>query len=427
MHIWLVKIGETLPIDSCPRLYRMGMLAQALAASGHEITWWASTWDHAQSRYRFAQDTTVEVMARYHLRLLHSTVTYQRAVSRNRAWQNWQQARAFARSANRLPPPHLIVSAMPTPDLADQAVRFARAHRIPSVVDARDMWPDVISEVLSPAKRLVAWPYLAYMRRVLRHACHGATGLTSITEPFLDWIARYAGRPRTSLDRAFPLAYSEPPPPSEAELMAAREFWWQKFRMRKGDGSSVVLFLGKLNRTILAVFGDVLVAAEKLARERPDVRFVFGGDGDCANELRRRASARANIVFAGQLGIHEMAAVKEMAAVALLPVQRRADYQMSLSNKVYDYLAAGLPIVSYLRGCVGDLLDQKACGVCYDDAEGLSAALKQLHDQPEFRQKLGAASRRVFEEQFDASRVYPQFVAYLEALAAASRSPDGLF
>ena len=52
MKIWLTEIGEPLPIDAGARLMRCGLLAQTLASRDHDVTWWASTFDHARKLYR---------------------------------------------------------------------------------------------------------------------------------------------------------------------------------------------------------------------------------------------------------------------------------------------------------------------------------------------------------------------------------------
>jgi hypothetical protein len=50
--VWLLKIGEYLPIDGGEeRLMRMGLIADALRARNCVVTWWATTYDHLRKRY----------------------------------------------------------------------------------------------------------------------------------------------------------------------------------------------------------------------------------------------------------------------------------------------------------------------------------------------------------------------------------------
>jgi len=38
MNIWIVFIGETLPMDAVTRIWRYGILAETLAAREHSVT-----------------------------------------------------------------------------------------------------------------------------------------------------------------------------------------------------------------------------------------------------------------------------------------------------------------------------------------------------------------------------------------------------
>jgi glycosyltransferase involved in cell wall biosynthesis len=89
-----------------------------------------------------------------------------------------------------------------------------------------------------------------------------------------------------------------------------------------------------------------------------------------------------------------------------------------LPNKVIEYLAASLPVVSSLKGETLSLLADEDCGLSYiaGDGIGLRAALLLL-GEPEYRERLSRRARAVFERDFQAEYVYSQFASYLEALA----------
>lgn len=47
MKLWFTEIGEPLPNEKDVRLHRYGMLTKALAALGHDVVWWTSSFSHA--------------------------------------------------------------------------------------------------------------------------------------------------------------------------------------------------------------------------------------------------------------------------------------------------------------------------------------------------------------------------------------------
>lgn len=419
MRVWLVKFEETLPTDPNPRLYRMGMLAEALQASGNEVVWWASTYDHQTGRLRSYRDTVYDQGSGYQIRLLHTVSGYSRAVSGARVLNNLCQAWRLRAAADAAPPPDIIVCAMPTPELAWVSAGLGERFGVPVVIDARDMWPDIFAELLSPAMRLAAWPYIKLMRVLLGSAARRAAAFTAITEPFLDWIVGYAVRPRRDTDRVFPLGYQEPKM-SATDLAEA-----EATLPPEPAGAFNVVFLGRLNRTVLDAFDPVLDAARLLRAEARPFRFYFAGTGDCAGVLRARAADLPEIKFLGQIRPPALAALKRRGHAALLCIARRRDYQASLSNKVFDYLAAELPLASHLTGLVGQLVNSERCGFVYNDGEGLASGLRVLAADEDRRRSLGRNARRVFEDRYDASRLYPRMVEYLTTLAATHRRSAG--
>ena len=97
-----------------------------------------------------------------------------------------------------------------------------------------------------------------------------------------------------------------------------------------------MVFLGRLNLTVLNAFDSVTEAVSRLRVGPRPFRFLFAGSGDCEDALRERASDCPEIVFLGHVGPPELAVLKQCGHAALLCIERRKDYQVSLSNKVFE-------------------------------------------------------------------------------------------
>ena len=207
MHVWLIKLEELLPVDEEYRPYRMGMLASALLAKGHKVTRWASDYNHYNHQYRYGKNTRIKLGDNYYAMLLYSGIAYSSAVSWKRLLNNYLLSREYRKEARKMEPPDMIVCSMPTPELAAVSADLARSFDVPLVIDARDMWPDVIESELKGIKAFLAKPVIFWMKYNLKNATKNAASLVGITQFYRDHLLRYAGRSVSSQDGVFPLGF----------------------------------------------------------------------------------------------------------------------------------------------------------------------------------------------------------------------------
>ncbi len=81
--------------------------------------------------------------------------------------------------------------------------------------------------------------------------------------------------------------------------------------------------------------------------------------------------------------------------------------------------ATGLPIVVPRLAGNPDIVHDGETGLLFDrgDEKSLGDALERLVDDPPLRDRLGRAVRKLVSEEFDANRVYPEWIDRLVALA----------
>jgi len=71
MRVWLITIGEPLPLGGRDRVLRTGFFARLLAERGHEVTWWTSAFDHFKKVHLATSDTTVDAGEGVSIRMLY--------------------------------------------------------------------------------------------------------------------------------------------------------------------------------------------------------------------------------------------------------------------------------------------------------------------------------------------------------------------
>lgn len=413
MRVWLVNHWEDLPIDDNARKYRTGMLADALRRRGHDVIWWTSTRNQRRGVLRATVDTIANVDDGYCIRLLHVPLKYHKNVSARRLVYEEAFAWKFGRVAASAPAPDIVVASMPWPTLAKAAVMSAVRRATPVIVDIRDLWPDSFALAVSGTKRIIGSPLVARLRANVRAAVRSADGLVGVSPGFLDWGLAYAGRERAAVDRVFPIGFDDTDVPSAEEQRVARQFW-EEHGLSLPSAVPLAVFWGRMS---YSVDMEAVIEGARVCEERGiPIKFVLCGVGDKLENFRRQAKSLENCVFPGHVGRAELVVLGQHAAIGLLPIRRQFDYQASLSNKIFEYLAVGLPVISHLDGVAGDLIEAQDLGEVYGNSEEFVEAVSRYALNPELRARAAQNARRLFEERFRAQRIYEDYAIYLEKI-----------
>ncbi len=415
MQVWIVEATEPLSgIDGNFRDLRCGMLSKSLAAHGHEVTWWTSTFNHEKKKHRYNSARTIKLQDGLQLRLLHGP-GYARNISPSRLWHHGVVARAFAREAFAIPhKPDVVFCCLPTIELSEKAIAYGQANGIPVIIDVRDQWPDVYLTVFSPKLRGLARKALAAEFRRAAGIFRAATGITAVSRTFLDWALECAKRSCQDSDGVFPLAY-----PSLSANSGAIDTSMTRLQTEYGIGCNtlVVTFAGTFGASYDL---ETVIRAARILQSSDissNIQVIVAGDGDNGARLREMARGLQNVVFTGWLDQNSIVALLRLSSVGL--VAYTAEALQSLPNKPFEYMAAGLPLLSSLRGELAALIRDETIGVQYQpgDAPSLVESIHWFLLNPDARRAMGLRARRLFEERFSAEVVYPRLIQHLEKIA----------
>jgi glycosyltransferase involved in cell wall biosynthesis len=162
----------------------------------------------------------------------------------------------------------------------------------------------------------------------------------------------------------------------------------------------------------------VIDAAARLAAHGVRPRIVFVGGGAHEASLRQAiAQARLDerVTIAGFA--RNLPAVMAALDVGLY-VPLESD---GMSRVVFEYLAAGRPLIAARVGVVAEVLrdGEHAALVPAGDADALATTLAALLDDPACRARLGEAGRRLLVERYSGARVAEALESHYARLAAA--------
>ena len=418
MRIWLIQVGETLPIDGPrPRLQRIGLLANILAARGHHVVWWCTTFRHSDKSFRFSQDTRIALSANLELRLIH-TPGYKRNISLARLLDHIKLAKKFSTLAAPEPKPDVIHCGFPTIELSVEAGRYGRRLGVPVILDIRDMWPEVFLGIVPKKLKALGRLLLAPLYRQAKVAFGLATAISGQSPGFRDYGLKLINRPVASVDQYFPFAY-QPLAASTEELRQARQFW-ESVGVTKDGGVFTVCFFGTMGVHPNFSLDPVIEAARIADKAGQPIRFVFCGVGPALDKFKARATGLTNVVFAGWVDSTRIHTLMELSNVGLLPYTPGDDFVHAIPNKAPEYLSAGLPILTSLtKGYLCDLLTEKKCGFFYDSQSPteLAALLENISRDALDLSIKAKNARALFDEQFRSDRVYQALADYIESFA----------
>lgn len=406
MHVWLIKDGETLPIQAGQRRMRMGLLAEALLARGHSVSWWSSTFSHQRKKLLFSCDTCVRVNPNLALNLIHAG-SYRRNISVRRYLHHKLLARRFRMKVAREAKPAVVVCAYPQIDLAFQAVSYAQKHCIPIILDIRDLWPDTFLEHIPGLIRAVARPLLKRDFARAAYAFRNADALAAISRGCLDWALSYAGRSGSERDQVCYTGYPKIPKTEGTDRM---------LKMGHTLKDKVVFcFVGSFGLSYeLSLLCDV---AERLQSSgQKGIQFVLAGDGDQYSRIARRARSLTNVSLAGWLDQFEIQQLLAMSDVGIIPNRMVVD---AMPNKLFEYLSAGLPVISSLEGEVEQRIAESQIGFSYrcGDGDTLYRHVLALANDRARRMEMSANARALFNRDFQESENYIRFARLVESLA----------
>lgn len=410
MHIYLITIGEPLPTDGPEvKLLRHGLLANELIKKGHIVTWWTSTFDHALKKQRYNQDAMLNPHPLLTIHCLHS-ISYKNNVSFRRIINHTHLAIKFYFQAKKLPArPDLILCSFPPIELSALAVFFGKKYFIPTIIDVRDLWPDVFLNTFPRSLQLLASIMLKPFYWLTSYALKNASSIMSISDGYMEWILSRAGRKRKTNDSIFFLGYKEKHP--SIEDMDRKK---SAFELLGIDWSKqICLFNGSFGKSY--DIPTIIDAARGLEQKKNTaIQFVVCGTGETMDIYKTRAKGLKNLIFTGWIDSQDIAVLLSLAKIGMMSYAASAT--QGLPNKLFEYLAAGLPIVSSLEGETATLLKTHICGISYKAGDPISLiiAIETIIGHDDLARQMKHNARALFEQKFSADSIYSALVEYLD-------------
>jgi len=279
---------------------------------------------------------------------------------------------------------------------------LARLKRVPFLFEVRDLWPAFAIQVGVLKNRL-----LIRLSRWLERFLYRRADVLMVNSPgFIKHVQRRGARRVVLVPNGADIEMFDPFASGTA------------FRLEHNlGGRYVVLYAGAHG---LSNDLGVLLQAAHLLRDCPQVALVLLGDGKDKPALMNQAQEMGldNVYFlppVPKTGMIDALAAADACIAILKPVKL---YKTVYPNKVFDYMAAGRPVLLAIDGAIRKVVDAAEGGIFVPpgDAVAMAAAIRRLAEDPERGQQMGANARQYVEENFNRPALAEKLAALLESM-----------
>ena len=281
---------------------------------------------------------------------------------------------------------------------------LSRLKRVPFLFEVRDLWP-----AFAVAVGVLKQPLLIRLSEGLERFLYRRAKVVVVNSPgYIDHV-RQRGAQRVELV------------PNGAETaMFDPAAGGEEFRQQHGlQGRFVVLYAGAHGMS--NDLGVVLEAASRL-RNQPEIAFVLLGDGKEKANLIALAQGMglANVHFLPPLSKTEIPAALAAADACLAILKPIELYKTTYPNKVFDYLAAGRPVVLAIDGVIRQVIEDAGAGIPVPpgDPAAMAAAILRLYLHPEQGRAMGLRARQYVETHFDRAQLADHLADLMKELIA---------
>ncbi len=282
---------------------------------------------------------------------------------------------------------------------------LARLKRKPFLFEVRDLWP-----TFAIAVGILKNPLLIKISLWLERFLYGHADRVIVNSP--GYVAHVSERGARRVELV--------PNGADPEMFDPLDDGASFRSDHQLQGKFVVLYAGAHGMS--NDLNVVLDAARLLQSQAPEIRLVFLGDGKEKPALQKRAEALGlkDVLFLPPVAKSEMAAALAGADACLAILKPIEEYKTTYPNKVFDYMAAGRPVVLAIDGVIRQVVEAAGGGIFTEpgDPAALAESICTLAADRGNARRMGMAGRRYLEEHFSRAAIAEKLTGILEGMGA---------
>ena len=276
--------------------------------------------------------------------------------------------------------PQVIYTSSPDLFTAWKAEAFAKKHKIPCVVEIRDLWPLSIVEYKNISAKN---PAIIALFMLEKHIYKNADSLGFTMTGGKDYICVKKWEKKVNPDKIFNVNNG-----LDIDLQD-KQRKEDVYNDGELDDKKVfkVVYAGSVRE---ANHVGLLVEAAKYIKNKgySDIEFLIFGDGTEKKILEKKCIEEKidNVFFKGRIDKKFMPSVCAKSDLNMISVQQTGVSKYGVSwNKLFDYMNAGKPIVSTTEVAY-DLIKKYECGIVCENQniETIANAIIKIYNMPDY-------------------------------------------
>ncbi len=281
---------------------------------------------------------------------------------------------------------------------------IAGLRRKPLLLEVRDLWPYFAIEV-----GVLKNPVLIRLSRWLERKLYRRSDLVVINSPgYLEHVKQRGAR------------WVELVPNGVDTAMFAAESSEHPLRTALGlEKAFILLYAGAHG---MSNDLETVLSAAQILLDQAQIHIVLLGGGKEKPNLRRQANelGLTNVHFVPPVGKQSVAAWMVDADACLGILRAVPAYKTTYPNKVFDYMAAGKPVILAIDGVIREVIESSGGGIYVKpgDAQAIAQAVLTLAHDPDTTASMGRAGRAYVRDHFERKQQASTMLALMLDLQA---------
>jgi glycosyltransferase involved in cell wall biosynthesis len=264
---------------------------------------------------------------------------------------------------------------------------IARLKRIPFLFEVRDLWPAFAIAIGVLRNPWLIRATLGLERFLYRHADR-----VMVNSP--GFIAHVTQRGARRVDLI--------PNGAAPEMFQAHSQGNDFRRQHQLENKFLILYAGAHG---ISNDLSIVLQAAQLLREQESIHFILVGDGKEKIHLQAQAGSLGltNVHFYPPVAKDQMGEILAACDAGLAILKPLELYKTTYPNKVFDYMAAGRPVILAIDGVIREVVERAGAGIAVPpgNAQAMAQAVSQLANQPEKSREMGRAGQNYLTQHFN--------------------------